>query len=96
VNAFLKLFPLAAALAIVSCNAGGSPNTPTGGGPSQSGPSTTAHFVPEWQARSPARLQSARGRRTMPGIGCFEACKFKLFAVQRKLRLAPHRLADAL
>ena len=54
-NAFLKLFPLAAALAIVSCNAGGSPNTPTGGGPSQSGPSTSAHFVPEWQAKHEAR-----------------------------------------
>jgi len=80
VNAFLKLFPLIAALAIAGCNAGGSPNTPTAGGPSQSGPSASAHFVPEWQSKHEAR----------------RVCKLRLLPVQWKLRLAAHRLADAL
>ncbi len=54
-NAFLKFSPLVAALAIAGCNAGGSPNMPTGGGASQSGPSASAHIVPEWQAKHEAR-----------------------------------------
>ena len=54
-NGSLKFFPLVAALAIAGCNAGGSSNIPTGGGPSQSGHSASAHFVPEWQAKHEAR-----------------------------------------
>jgi subtilase family serine protease len=54
VKAFLKLFPLVAALAIAGCNAGGSPNMPTGTS-LQSGSSASAHFVPEWQAKHEAR-----------------------------------------
>jgi len=55
VNASLKLFALAAALAIVGCNAANSPNMSTPGAPSLSGPSASAHFVPEWQAKHQAR-----------------------------------------
>ena len=55
VKAFSKFFPLVAALAIAGCNAGGSPNMPTGGGPSQGASSSSAHFVPEWQAKHQAR-----------------------------------------
>ncbi|MFY9738136.1 MAG: S8 family serine peptidase [Candidatus Cybelea sp.] len=54
-KAFSKFFPLVAALAIAGCNAGGSPNMPTGGGPSQGASSSSAHFVPEWQAKHQAR-----------------------------------------
>jgi subtilase family serine protease len=55
VKAFLRLFPLVAALAIAGCNAGGSQNMPTAGGPSQGGASVSGHVVPEWQAKHEAR-----------------------------------------
>jgi subtilase family serine protease len=51
----LKLFSLAALLAIAACNAGGSSNMPAAAAPSQSGLSHSAHFVPEWQAKHEAR-----------------------------------------
>ena len=54
-NGSLKLFSLVAVLAIAACNAGGSSNTPTAGGPSQSGSSLSKRFVPEWQAKHEAR-----------------------------------------
>ncbi len=59
----LTLFSLVTALAIAGCNAGGSSSTPTGAVPSQSGPSTSRHFVPEWQAKHEAR----RACKTLAG-----------------------------
>jgi hypothetical protein len=55
VRGSLKLFSLVVALAIAGCNAGGSSSTPTSGASAQGGPSASAHFVPEWQAKHQAR-----------------------------------------
>ncbi len=49
----LKFLPLVAALAIAGCSGAGPSSTPTGGAPSQAGPS--AHFVPQWIARHEAK-----------------------------------------
>ncbi len=53
-NGFLRFFPLVAALAIAGCNGAGS-SVPTSGGPSQSGPSASTRFVPEWKSKHEAR-----------------------------------------
>ncbi len=55
-NGSLRLFALAAALAIAGCNgATGSSSVPASGMPSQSGSSVSSHFVPEWQAKHEAK-----------------------------------------
>jgi hypothetical protein len=49
---FKLLVPLAAALAIAACSAGGSPNMPSSAGSSQLGSAVT--HIPEWQAKHQA------------------------------------------
>jgi subtilase family serine protease len=50
---FKLLVPLAAALAIAACSAGGSPNMPSSAASSQMGSAITR--IPEWQAKDQAR-----------------------------------------
>ena len=53
-NGSLRLFALAAALAITACSTGGASSVPTSGTASQSG-SASAHFVPTWEAKHEAK-----------------------------------------
>ena len=53
-NGYLRVFSIAAVLAIAACNGGGSSNVATGGLPPQSAQPASSHFVPQWEAKHQA------------------------------------------
>ncbi len=67
-NASWKLLaPLAAALAIAACNAGGSSSMPSTAGSSQTTTSSATHFIPEWESKHEARRVC---KRLAGGVEC--------------------------